>query len=133
MIQLEHRRCAVSRSSRRCRNADETPRLFPVVQEYGDREGARIAAWGMAFANHVEVAAVDGTLRLNLRTPTNALRAFGGGGQVRTRLVWLAGKWIYAEFPATTTPLRRCGRRRLDRPAERRLAMILAPYRAVSR
>ncbi|MGI8307069.1 hypothetical protein [Saccharopolyspora hattusasensis] len=68
--------------------ANEAPRLFAVVQEYGDRVDRRVAAWGMAFADHAEVVAVDGGLRMNLRKPTNALHAFHIGSHVRARLVW---------------------------------------------
>jgi hypothetical protein len=35
--------------------ADEAPRLFAVLQEYGERVDVRIAAWGMAFGERVEV------------------------------------------------------------------------------
>lgn len=66
----------------------EAPSLFAVVQEYGDREDARIAAWGMAFAGHAEVVTVDGRLRMNVREPTNALRAFRIDTNIRARLVW---------------------------------------------
>jgi hypothetical protein len=68
--------------------ADEAPRLFAVVQEYGDRVDGRIAAWGMAFADHVEVISVERTRRMSLRTPENALRLFRFGSHIRARLVW---------------------------------------------
>lgn len=68
--------------------ADEAPRLFAVVQEYGERVDARIAAWGMAFADHVEVVAVARKLRMDLRTPENALPVFTVGSRIRARLVW---------------------------------------------
>lgn len=32
--------------------AAEAPRLFAVVQEYGERVDGRIAAWGLAFEDH---------------------------------------------------------------------------------
>lgn len=35
--------------------AAEAPRLFALVQEYGDRVDGRIAAWGMAFDDGAEV------------------------------------------------------------------------------
>lgn len=68
--------------------ADEAPRLFAVVQEYGERVNVRIAAWGMAFDDHAEVVRVDRRLRMNLRAPENALRYFTQGGDIRARLVW---------------------------------------------
>jgi hypothetical protein len=68
--------------------ADEAPRLFAVVQEYGERVDGRIAAWGMAFTDHAEVVAVTRGLRMNLREPENALSKFTIGSHIRARLVW---------------------------------------------
>ncbi len=68
---------------------NEAPRLFAVVQEYGDRVDARIAAWGMAFADHAEVVSVGYERRMSLPTPENALCLFGFGSHIRARLVWL--------------------------------------------
>jgi hypothetical protein len=69
--------------------ADEAPRLFAVIQEYGEQIDARISAWGMAFENGAEVVAVDQGLRMNLRAPENALRLFNVGDDIRARLVWV--------------------------------------------
>lgn len=79
--------------------ADEAPRLFAVVQEYGDRVDATIAAWGLAFADHAEVVSSGRRLRMNLRTPENALRLFTAGSHVHARLVWFD--------PAAATPAER--------------------------
>jgi hypothetical protein len=68
--------------------ADEAPRLFAVVQEYGERVDAQIVAWGMAFAGHAEVVSVDRGLRMSLRAPENALPGFAFGSHIRARLVW---------------------------------------------
>ncbi|PRW62376.1 hypothetical protein CEP50_15875 [Actinopolyspora mortivallis] len=68
--------------------ADTAPTLFAVVQEYGSRIDARVAAWGLAFEDHAEVVAVDRTLHMRLRRPENALRRFTVRPHVRTRLVW---------------------------------------------
>jgi hypothetical protein len=68
--------------------ADEAPRLFAVVQEYGERADGRIAAWGMAFADHVEVISVTRGLRMSLQAPENVLRMFRFDSDVRARLVW---------------------------------------------
>jgi hypothetical protein len=68
--------------------ADEAPRLFAVVQEYGERVDGRIAAWGMAFPDHAEVVAVGQELRVSLNTPEKALRLFERRANVRARLVW---------------------------------------------
>lgn len=68
--------------------ADEAPRLFAVVQEYGERVDAQIAAWGMAFDDHAEVVSVERGLRMSLREPDQALRGFNFGSHIRARLVW---------------------------------------------
>jgi hypothetical protein len=68
--------------------ADEAPRLFAVVQEYGERVDGRIAAWGMALADHAEVVSVTRGMRMSLQTPKNALRMFTFGNHLRARLVW---------------------------------------------
>ena len=39
--------------------AEDAPRLFAVLQEYGERADGRIAAWGMAFPDHADVVGVD--------------------------------------------------------------------------
>jgi hypothetical protein len=57
--------------------ADEAPRLFVVVQEYGERVDAVIAAWGMAFPEHAEIVAHR--LRMSVRDPESALRMFDVG------------------------------------------------------
>jgi hypothetical protein len=68
--------------------ADEAPRLFAVVQEYGERVDGRIAAWGMAFTDHTEVVSVEPKHRMSLQAPENALRLFTFGNHIRARLVW---------------------------------------------
>ncbi|MGH3423288.1 MAG: hypothetical protein ACRDO8_01090 [Nocardioidaceae bacterium] len=68
--------------------ADAAPRLFALVQEYGDRVDARIAGWGMAFDDRAEVASVDGSIRMGLAEPEDALVGFGFGTHIRARLVW---------------------------------------------
>ncbi|MGH3905992.1 MAG: hypothetical protein ACRDTE_17690 [Pseudonocardiaceae bacterium] len=68
--------------------ADEAPRLFAVVQEYGERVDGRIAAWGMAFDDHAEVVSVGRGMRMSLQAPENALRLFKFGSHIRARLVW---------------------------------------------
>ncbi len=72
-----------------CMVADEAPRVFAVVQEYGDRVDGRIAAWGIAFPDHAEVVGVDGTLRIGLQAPHDSLRCFAWGSHITPRLVWV--------------------------------------------
>jgi hypothetical protein len=66
--------------------ADEAPRLFAVVQEYGERVDAVIAAWGMAFPDHAEIVAHQ--MRISVRAPESALRMFTVGSHIRAHLVW---------------------------------------------
>ncbi len=43
---------------------DVAPRLFAIVEEYGEREDAEVAAYGLAFADHADVNSVEGDFRL---------------------------------------------------------------------
>lgn len=67
---------------------DDAPRRFAVVQVLGERVDARIAAWGLAFEDRVEVVHVQGAVRMSLRTPERALFAFRGP-QISTKIVWV--------------------------------------------
>gem|GEM_PF-4697425 len=64
------------------------PRVFAVVQVYGDRVDRCIAGWGMDFGDHAEVVSTDRTLRMGLNAPEEAMRGFGGGTHIRPRIVW---------------------------------------------
>jgi hypothetical protein len=68
--------------------ADNAPRLFAVVQEYGQRVDARIAGWGLAFDDRAEVMSTDGQLRMKLAAPEQGLGGFHYGSHIRARLVW---------------------------------------------
>ncbi|MBB5907175.1 hypothetical protein BKA25_001491 [Actinoalloteichus hymeniacidonis] len=69
--------------------ADEAPRLFAVVQEYGERVDARIAAWGFAFPDHTELVSTDRTCRMVLDKPENALRGFRNhADHISARIIW---------------------------------------------
>lgn len=76
--------------------ADHAPRVFAIVQEYGDRVDARIAAWGIAFDDRAEVIDTDGCLRMGLHTPEEALFGFHVGTHIHPRLIWFN--------PHATTP-----------------------------
>lgn len=69
--------------------ADEAPRLFAVVQEYGERVDGRIAAWGMAFDDCVEVIGLDRGLRLSLHSAERAARTFRRPPLITVRVVWI--------------------------------------------
>lgn len=77
--------------------ADQAPRLFAVVLEYGQRVDAVVAAWGIAFDHHAEVVSANGQRRMRLQAPQHALRHFQLGTSIRARLVWFDP---YAATPA---------------------------------
>ncbi len=68
--------------------ADEAPRMFAIVQEYGERADARIAGWGMSFDDRAVAFDTEGTI-MKLQAAENALRGFGFGSHIRPRLVWV--------------------------------------------
>jgi hypothetical protein len=68
--------------------ADEAPRLFAIVAEYGERVDARCAAWGLTFADRTDVISVHGNKHFSVATPEDALRRFRIGTRVTPRLVW---------------------------------------------
>lgn len=68
--------------------ADHAPHLFAIVAEYGERADAAIAAWGLAFGDHVEIVSTVHKLRVSVPTPQQALRLFAFSAHVRPRIVW---------------------------------------------
>jgi hypothetical protein len=70
--------------------ADEAPRLFAVVQEYGKRADGRIAAWGLAFEDRATIVGVDHDIQLHLRSPERAVRAFSHRPHITAHLVWVS-------------------------------------------
>ncbi|GAA3012030.1 hypothetical protein [Actinokineospora diospyrosa] len=68
--------------------AVEAPRLFAVVEEFGERADARIAAWGMAFPEHAELVGIHRPLRMSLNGPESALPLFTRD-HTRAHLVWV--------------------------------------------
>ncbi|WP_309110297.1 hypothetical protein [Saccharothrix sp.] len=63
------------------------PRLFAVVQS--DDEEQWVAAWGMEFEDHAEVAAVSGEFRMLTPGAVNSLKYFEEGHDITTTLVWV--------------------------------------------
>ena len=49
--------------------AEGAPRLFAVVQEFGERVDGRIAAWGVALEDRAEVFGVEKGRSTRLRAP----------------------------------------------------------------
>jgi hypothetical protein len=68
--------------------ADNAPRLFAVVQEYGTRVNARIAGWGLARDGRFDVIGTDSTVYLGASGPDDLLRLFRMGDHVTAHLVW---------------------------------------------
>lgn len=66
--------------------ADEAPQVFALVEEYGERLHGWIAAWGMAFDDHVEVVSVNGALRMTFDSIADVQRRFSRHRKIR--LVW---------------------------------------------
>jgi hypothetical protein len=71
-----------------CMVADQAPRLFAVVQEYGERVDCGIVAWGMAFDDHADVVGIGG-VQLSTRSPESALARFVRGTHITPHLVWV--------------------------------------------
>lgn len=69
---------------------DDAPKVFAVVEEYGTRVDARIAGWGLAYDNHVDVIRVDGGVHLGAASPENVLRRFGRRARITAHIVWPA-------------------------------------------
>lgn len=68
--------------------ADEQPRLFAVLREFGECEDAEVAAWGMAWDDHVEVIGQRG-VRLSSDSTERVARRFSRGENTSARLVWV--------------------------------------------
>jgi len=66
--------------------ADFAPRLFALVGEEGERVDGSILAWGMAFANHVDVVGEAITINGSFPSVEIAHQLFSRLG--KTRLVW---------------------------------------------
>lgn len=74
--------------------AEDAPRVFALVEEYGERDDARVYAWGIAFDNHVEVINASGGLRMTFKSVELAQRRYSRSRKIR--LVWTN--------PAATSP-----------------------------
>lgn len=73
--------------------AGEAPRLFAIVEEYGDAEDTRVAGYGLAYGDRAEVNSVEGDFHLTSQSPEHARTLFEisskSAGVRRTHLVWL--------------------------------------------
>lgn len=68
--------------------AVSAPRLFAVVQEYGTRVDGRVAAWGLAFDDHVDVLDVGGVGRARVHSLERAVSFYARPPEVSTRVVF---------------------------------------------
>lgn len=66
--------------------AYSAPRLFALVEEYGERADGRVAAWGMAFEDRVYAISADGTERFSMQSVDDVVYLFSLGAKIR--LVW---------------------------------------------
>ncbi len=69
--------------------ADEAPRLFAIVQEYGERSDGRIAAWGMAFEDHAKVVSVDSATLTSLSSLDRVVHGFSYHPNITGHVVWV--------------------------------------------
>jgi hypothetical protein len=67
---------------------DDAPRVFAVVQEYGDRIDARIAAWGLAHAGHVDVIGLNGAIHLGAAGPETVLHRYDRRADTTAHVIW---------------------------------------------
>jgi len=65
------------------------PRLFAVIQEYGDRVDGRIAAWGLAFDDHAEIVGIDRGLRMSTTSAERSLIGFTHRPDITARVMWV--------------------------------------------
>lgn len=70
---------------------DCAPRLFALVQVYGDGEDGRIAAWGLAHPEGgYDVVCVEGRVWMRLEALDRAIRHYGRRPEISVRVEWLS-------------------------------------------
>nr|WP_042198566.1 hypothetical protein [Kibdelosporangium sp. MJ126-NF4]CEL23415.1 hypothetical protein [Kibdelosporangium sp. MJ126-NF4]CTQ96795.1 hypothetical protein [Kibdelosporangium sp. MJ126-NF4] len=68
--------------------ADQAPRVFAVVVEYGEQTDAEIIAWGMELPHGSYMVTTDGRNQYALTEPDNALRYVPSQTNITPHLVW---------------------------------------------
>ncbi|MBP2322592.1 hypothetical protein JOF56_002977 [Kibdelosporangium banguiense] len=68
--------------------ADQAPRVFAIVLEYGEQIDAQVLAWGMALDESAYVVTVDGKNQYLLAEPENALKCVSTHPNTKPHLVW---------------------------------------------
>jgi hypothetical protein len=71
----------------------EAPRLFAIVEEYGEAEDARVAGYGLAYEDRADVNSVEGDFPLHSESAESARTLFEissrSMGVRRVHVVWL--------------------------------------------
>lgn len=68
--------------------ADQAPRVFAPVLEYGEQIDAQVIAWGMALDESAYVTTADGKNQYLLTEPENALKYVPRPTGTTPRIVW---------------------------------------------
>lgn len=68
---------------------EHAPRRFAVFQDLGEQVDGRIAAWGMAFDDHVDIVDANASSWMSLTTPRLALRRYARPPEITTRIIWI--------------------------------------------
>jgi hypothetical protein len=58
-------------------------------QDFGDQVDGRVAAWGMAFDDHVDIIDANSSSWMSLTTPELALNRYVRPPQIATRIIWV--------------------------------------------
>lgn len=73
----------------------DAPRVFAIVEEWGDQHAARVAGFGLAYEDRAEVNSVEGDFHLASQSPEHARTLFEissrSAGVRRAHVVWLDG------------------------------------------
>ncbi|ROP39000.1 hypothetical protein [Saccharothrix texasensis] len=71
----------------------EAPRLFALVEEYGEAEDARVAGYGLAYEDRADVNSVEGDFQLHSQSAESARMLFEissrSTGVQRVHVVWV--------------------------------------------
>jgi hypothetical protein len=74
---------------------ENAPRLFAIVEEYGEQRDVRVAGYGLAHDDHADVNSVEGDFTLHSQSAEHARSLFEissrSAGVRRTHVVWLDG------------------------------------------
>nr|CEL16810.1 hypothetical protein [Kibdelosporangium sp. MJ126-NF4] len=68
--------------------ADQAPRVFAVVLEFGEQIDAQIVAWGMTLDDGAYMTTVDGRNQFVLAEPENVLKYVPSRSNITPHIVW---------------------------------------------